>query len=62
MDMLDKHSAAIGRFAWVMAWFGLVAFVPCRGTMSVTALDGRGARATLSRVCRPPSTTDPSTA
>jgi hypothetical protein len=24
MDMLDKHGAAIGRFAWVMAWFALV--------------------------------------
>jgi hypothetical protein len=25
MDMLDKHSTAVGRFAWAMAWFGLVA-------------------------------------
>ncbi len=25
MDMIERHSAAIGRFAWAMAWFGLVA-------------------------------------
>jgi hypothetical protein len=25
MTTLENHSAAIGRFAWVMAWFGLVA-------------------------------------
>ena len=42
--------------------FGHVAIDPCRGTLSVTALDGRGARATWTRVCRPPSTTDPSPA
>src|SRR5690349_20304003 len=25
LDTLDRHAAGIGRFAWVMAWFGLVA-------------------------------------
>jgi hypothetical protein len=25
MSFLDRHSTTIGRFAWVMAWFGLVA-------------------------------------
>ena len=25
MSFLDRHSVTIGRFAWVMAWFGLVA-------------------------------------
>jgi hypothetical protein len=25
IDTIENHSAAVGRFAWVMAWFGLVA-------------------------------------
>lgn len=25
LDTLDRHAVGIGRFAWVMAWFGLVA-------------------------------------
>jgi hypothetical protein len=39
--------------------FTLAAVDPCRGTLSVTAVDGRGTRARWKRQCRPPSETDP---
>ena len=39
--------------------FTFVAVDPCRGILSVTAVDGLGARARWTRECRPPSTTDP---
>jgi hypothetical protein len=42
--------------------FTFVAIDPCRGSLSVTAVDGLGARAGWTRVCRPPSLTDPSPA
>ncbi len=39
--------------------FTLVAVDPCRGTLSVVAVDSNGNRARWTRVCRPPSITDP---
>ena len=39
--------------------FTLAAVDPCRGTLSVSATDGRGSTARWKRQCRPPSETDP---
>jgi len=39
--------------------FTLVVVDPCRGSLTVTAVDGLGARARWTRECRPPSVTDP---
>jgi hypothetical protein len=42
--------------------FTFVAVDPCRGTLSVVAVDAAGNRAHWTRVCRPPSITDPTPA
>lgn len=39
--------------------FTLVVIDPCRGTLTVTAVDSLGARARFTHLCRPPSVTDP---
>ena len=41
------------------ARFTLAAVDPCRGTLTVSATDGRGSTARWKRQCRPPSETDP---
>ena len=50
------RASPTGRFT---VRFTFVAVDPCRGTLTVTAVDGLGGRAQWTRVCRPPSTTDP---
>ncbi|HET6682775.1 MAG TPA: hypothetical protein VFG75_03690 [Gaiella sp.] len=50
------RASRTGRFT---VRFTFVAVDPCRGTLTVTAVDGLGARARWTRECRPPSTTDP---
>jgi hypothetical protein len=42
--------------------FTFVAVDPCRGSLSVTAVDRLGARARWTQECRPPSLTDPTPA
>jgi hypothetical protein len=39
--------------------FAFVAVDPCRGTLTVVAVDRGGNRARWTHTCRPPSTTDP---